>query len=464
MKYMSPFTKGLWATIIVLGCNPLMAQQSLTLHRALDSMEVHYPSLQIKQSLVKAAEAYSVQVNHQRTPSLKLMEQFDAGTNNNIPGTIFTYSTVPSVGGGTRDGNVPDVQYSNVSIALLDWELINFGSYKAQDQLAEANITVQQNDLLKEKFLLQGAVLSSYFNVLRNYFLQEYSQRAVNRIDTIRQAINAYVVNGLRAGVDSSIANAELSKARLTLLETGRQLDQSKTDLALLTGIDTSLITPDTSNAFLPSQLILPNTRVDTSAYHPLLQYYQSAYRYNLANEIAIRKSFNPKVRLLASGWMRGSSIDPSGNFHNNASDAITQNNRYNYLAGVVLTYNLFDLRRKHDQLAVQQYRTQASEQQYTLQKQQLETAIKKADVDVAASLRKLNEIPVQLQAARDAYNQRMALYNAGLANIIDVVNAYYVLNRAETDLVLAQDEYRKAIFEEAYARNQITQLLTLLK
>jgi outer membrane protein TolC len=391
------------------------------------------------------------------------MEQFDAGTNNNIPGTIFTYSTVPSVGGGTRTSNVPDVQYSNVSIALLDWELINFGSYKAQDAVASANLTVQQNDLQREMFLLQGAVLSSYFNVLKNYYLVQYSQRAVERIDTIRQAINAYVINGLRPGVDSSTANAELSKARLTLLETSRQLEQSKTDLGLLTGIDTSLITPDTANAFMPNQLALTDGTADVSAYHPLLQYYQSAYRYNLANENAIKKNYNPKIKLLATGWLRGSTMDPAGNFHGDVGNVFTQN-RYNYLAGIVVTYNPFDLRKKHDQLAVQQYRTQASEQQYTLQKEQLQAAMQRADVDVTAALRKLNEIPVQLQAATDAYNQRLALYNAGLANIIDVVNVYYVLNRAETDLVLAQDEYRKAIFEKAYARNLIPQLLTLLK
>jgi outer membrane protein TolC len=155
--------------------------------------------------------------------------------------------------------------------------------------------------------------------------------------------------------------------------------------------------------------------------------------------------------------------MDPAGNFHGDVGNVFTQN-RYNYLAGIVVTYNPFDLRKKHDQLAVQQYRTQASEQQYTLQKEQLQAAMQRADVDVTAALRKLNEIPVQLQAATDAYNQRLALYNAGLANIIDVVNVYYVLNRAETDLVLAQDEYRKAIFEKAYARNLIPQLLTLLK
>jgi outer membrane protein TolC len=460
---MSPFIKGLCMGILMLCCNGVFAQHILTLHQALDSMVKHYPSLQIKQSLVKAAEAYTTQVNHERTPALKLMEQFDAGTNNNIPGTIFTYSTVPSVGGGTRNSNVPDVQYSNVSIALLDWELINFGSYKAQDAVASANLTVQQNDLQREMFLLQGAVLSSYFNVLKNYYLVQYSQRAVERIDTIRQAINAYVINGLRPGVDSSTANAELSKARLTLLETSRQLEQSKTDLGLLTGIDTSLITPDTANAFMPNQLALTDGTADVSAYHPLLQYYQSAYRYNLANENAIKKNYNPKIKLLATGWLRGSTMDPAGNFHGDVGNVFTQN-RYNYLAGIVVTYNPFDLRKKHDQLAVQQYRTQASEQQYTLQKEQLQAAMQRADVDVTAALRKLNEIPVQLQAATDAYNQRLALYNAGLANIIDVVNVYYVLNRAETDLVLAQDEYRKAIFEKAYARNLIPQLLTLLK
>ena len=46
--------------ILVLSGNCVFAQHVLTLHEALDSMEKHYPSLQIKQSLIKAAEAYNV--------------------------------------------------------------------------------------------------------------------------------------------------------------------------------------------------------------------------------------------------------------------------------------------------------------------------------------------------------------------------------------------------------------------
>ncbi len=460
---MSSLKRSLLSGSILLTGLFVQAQNLLSLHQALASMEKNYPSLQIKRSLVEAARAHALQVAHERTPSLKLMEQFEGGTNNNLIGTIFPNGIVPSVGGGNRRNNISDVQFGNIAIGLLEWELINFGAYRAKDLAAKANIEVQQYDLEKEQFLMQGAVLGAYYDVLKNYYLLQYSRREIDRIKTIRQAIGYYAQNGLRPGVDSVIADAELSKARLANLETVRQLALAKNVLALITGLDTSALNPDSVNDFSPQQISWHKGVQDSIQYHPVLQHYQSIYRNNLANEGVIRKSYRPKISLLGSAWLRGSTVDATDDFHHPVSSAFTQT-RSNYLAGIAVTYNPFDLRKKHDQLTEQQFRTRASYQQYTLQQEELQSAISQADINESAAIQKLKEIPVQLQAATDAYDQKLALYNSGLANIIDVVNAYYVLNRAETDMVEAKNEFWKSVFQKAYASNQLDHLLSLLK
>jgi outer membrane protein TolC len=75
----------------------------------------------------------------------------------------------------------------------------------------------------------------------------------------------------------------------------------------------------------------------------------------------------------------------------------------------------------------------------------------------------KFGLIPVQLTAASDAYRQRLTQYNAGLSNIIDLTNALYVLNRAQTDLINTKDGVWRAIVQKAYADNGIYQLLSIL-
>ena len=43
-------------------------------------------------------------------------------------------------------------------------------------------------------------------------------------------------------------------------------------------------------------------------------------------------------------------------------------------------------------------------------------------------------EAPRQVKAAEQAYLQRTTLYKNGLTNLVDVTQALYTLNRAETD------------------------------
>jgi outer membrane protein TolC len=199
----------------------------------------------------------------------------------------------------------------------------------------------------------------------------------------------------------------------------------------------------------------------DSLVNHPLLNYYQSVYKNNLATENAIKKSNLPKLSFLTATWLRSSSIDVAGRFKS-APDAFSYN-RYNYMTAMALTYNLFDGKKRLDKLRVQRFQTDASLQQYSQQKDQLTIANQESDIQLSTALSKLKEIPVQLKAASDAYTQKLSLYNAGLVNIIDLVNAYYILNRAEIDEVMVKDEYWKAVFKKAYAANMFNQLLSIL-
>jgi outer membrane protein TolC len=417
--------------------------------------------LQVKQSLINAATAYIKEIKDQKLPSFQLMEQVDAGTDNSLNGSYFPMGIVPSTSGGRRTENVSNVGVNNFVVGNLQWDFYNFGGYKANEDAAVSALKVRKSDLDQQAYFLQVATTAAYFKVLKNEFLFKYSIDAYDRFSNIKKAIHAYVQSGLRPGVDSSIANAELSKARLNILDAGKQLAIAKNELSLLTGMDTSVIKVDSSNAVLIDQW-QSLQQSDSLLNHPLLNYYQSVYKNNLAYEKVIRKSNLPKLSLLSAAWMRGSSIDATDKFKP-AGDAFSYN-RYNYMAGLALTYNLFEGKKRADKLVVQKYQTTAALQQYSLQKDQLESANKESDIYISTALNKLNEIPVQLKAASDAYAQKLALYNSGLANIIDLVNAYYILNRAQIDEVMVKDEYWRAIFQKAYAANQFNQLLSILK
>ena len=61
-------------------------------------------------------------------------------------------------------------------------------------------------------------------------------------------------------------------------------------------------------------------------------------------------------------------------------------------------------------------------------------------------------EAPVQVKAASDAYLQKSVLYKNGLSNIVDITQALYTLNRAETDRDISFSNVWQALLLKAAA------------
>lgn len=436
---------------------PVNEAVSLALH--------NYPSIRAREAQIRSGLASVTETKDRRLPSLNLFEQVDAGTSNNLGAAYFSAGIVPSISGvSARPENTGTVSTGNIGVAYLQWQATNFGGYKAGIQEAYSRLRVDTMDLERERFYITSIVLQSYLDLIRNYELSLVQWENLRRADTIRLAIRNYVLSGLRPGVDSSLAEAEYSKAKLNFLDVYNTFRQSKVQLSLLTALDTAAIGPDTGNDSLLLGSLRSNTYKDSAlTSHPFLNYFHSIYENSQAREQLIRKSYMPRLYVLAAGWMKGSSIMPNGTIDKDLGSGLGYS-RYNYLFGLGVTYDLFDLRRQKDRLNIQKYQTEVALHNYEEQARNLNNAGLQASVNLQTAIEKFNEIPVQLNAARDAYNQRLTQYNAGLSNIIDLTNALYVLNRAQTDLINTKDGVWRAIVQKAYAGNGIYQLLSTLK
>jgi outer membrane protein TolC len=435
------------------------AADGISLHRAIALTLAHYPAVKAKQAQVQAGQASLTDVKHNRYPDLKLLEQVDAGTDNSIYGSYFTQGLVPSTSGGIRAGNNSALMSGNIALAAMQWEVYNFGAYGSVEKEAEQALQVQQTDLDNTANQLTVAVIQNYLELLRLQALRQIAADNIRRNAEVLRAVTAIVLHGLRPGVDSAVAAAELSKARLSYLDTKNSYDRVRIQLATFTGLDTARIQPDTIDNAQLSALLLQVT-TDSQDSHPLLEYYNALYRKQRAAEEVIRKSHLPKVNVMAAGWMRGSSGSFNDVYDKNLWSGMGYS-RYNYLLGLGITYNLTDLKRTREKVAVQQYRSEAAQQQLESARTSLDGLLQQAEADILTSKDKLKELPLQLAAARAAARQKMALYKGGLTNIIDVTTALFVLNRAETDLVQTRDAAWKALFRAAYAGNSISQLLS---
>lgn len=441
------------------------AQQStgpVTLKQLLNYVNVKAPQLLTDSAAILIRQAQAAEVRNNWLPNLKLNYQADVGTSNNVIGPYFGFGIVPSSSSGVHGTNITTAASANLGIASLDWEVYNFGAYAAANKVANADVSVEQNNFAQSKYQLQAFTIGNYLQLLRLNDFLTIQARDIQRNQEIRRSIESLAKSGVRAGVDTSIAEAALSKSRLTYIEIADQLKQVQLQLSAVSGYPYQSITPDTSTeAVLINQPVALPYALDT-ANHPVINYYRSVYQNSLQREELVKKQYNPKISLEAAAWDRGSSINAADNYGSLGSGFGFD--RDNYLVGIGISYNLFDLRRRHLKLNTQEAGTNYALKKLQEQQQLLAASANQAEVELATARQRLTEIPNQLRAANDGYRQKLSLYRSGLTDIIELNAALNILYTAETDYAQAKYAYANALFQKAITGNQLNQILNLLK
>lgn len=429
---------------------------------ALTDSAIHFlPSILQKQALVNAASAGVTDARHAALPVLKIHDQIDLATSNGIPGSYFTFGMIPSTSGSIRSSNISQPASGNIAMLYGEYELVNFGLRQARVENAIANQQLKVSDLEKDKYLLKLQVSKLYFTLLRSMFQLGVDQQSINRYQSVYSVIQAVTKSGIKPGVDSSLALAELSKAQIAYTKRAGDIRQLQQQLAYLTGISGSIQIDTTEKKYDMQEPALNTGTADTSN-NPIIDYYRRQKDAYVAAGNLIKKSYLPKILLVGGGWARGSSIDDNDNYKALSSGLGYQ--RYNYMAGLTFTYNLFDGIHRKDKLRVNDYDVQAND--YGLQQQQLalQTATRQSETALQIADQNLTRLPIQLQAATDAYDQKLAQYKAGVINLVDLTNANFVLYSAQTDFLEALNDRMQALLDKAAATGTLDQFIQSIK
>jgi len=284
----------------------------------------------------------------------------------------------------------------------------------------------------------------------------------VNRYQSIFEIIRALTASGIRPGSDSSLAKAELSKTRIVYNQTLGSIIQFKTQLAYFTGISAEHMNVDSSALQIIKVRSGAFSAINDSSINPEIDYYQKLKNVSIVNEKLISRSFLPKIVLTATSWARGSSIQYDDKYTSLNNGLGFQ--RFNYLAGLSFQYDLFNGIHKKDKLTLYRFETAATD--YSLQQQRLllNVASLQADNAIQITEKNLFELPVQLTAAQDTYNQKMAQYKAGVINLVDLTNAAYVLNRSMNDYVETLGDWYLAQLDKAAATGNLDRFIQSIK
>ncbi|WP_440133832.1 TolC family protein [Chitinophaga sancti] len=440
--------------LLLYGPVKMARAQVLTLKDAVQTALGNYGTIKAKANYLKASQSTAQSVKREYLPNVNVAGQQDYGTINGIYGPSYGLNGLAVASSGpTFAQNNWNAAFGGLYLANVNWDFFSFGRIREKIKTAQATVQRDDADLAQEKFQHEVRVAAAYLNLLAAQRLTGSWKNNLDRADTFRAVVVTRVNNGLIAGVDSSLANAEVSNARIAYTNAKDNEQTQANNLAILMGVPVQDFVLDT---FFIKQI--PTAMADSAdiVNNPTLKFYENQLRVNQEQAKYLQRLYYPTFSFFStmqtrgSGFGTGYAADQSDYTH--AYWDGVKPSRSNYLLGIGATWNLTSILRVNKQVAAQKFTAAGIQDQYDLVKQQLTAQLKLSDTKMKNALDNYREAPIQVTAASDAYNQRTVLYKNGLNTIVDVTQVLYTLNRAETDRDIAYTNVWQALLLKAAA------------
>jgi len=417
------------------------AAQPLTLSDAINTGLKNYQSIQAKRNYMNASTALVQNTRNEYLPNVIASVQQDFG---NINGQYGPLAAIGGVAGVSSSGPITPSQSWNSSWGGLyflntNWEVYSFGRLRSKINLYISQAQRDSADLMQEEFVQSVKIAGAYLNLLTAQRLLNTAQSNLDRAVYVKDVVTARTRTGLNAGVDSSIANSEVSRARLAIIDARNTELQYRNQLAQLLNVPPVEFSLDTT--FINKAPVETNSNVAVTQ-NPQVKYFQARINLSDYTTAYLKRSILPGVNLFGIIQTKGSGFDytytaANPKYSQGYFDGIKPT-RTNYVAGVSIAWNITSIAKIRNQVKAQQFLTEAYRNEYNLVATQLQDQLVLADQRINNSLQSVAEVPVEYKAASDAYTQKSVLYKNGLTNIVDVQQAQYALNRAEADLNVA--------------------------
>ena len=461
----------LLVTLILLSRLPAAEAQApgktLTLHEALQVAAANYRLLQAKENYANASAAAVQTAKKDALPDLTFSVENAYGTLNGLNGLpsgqpgVATLTTGPAT--SSQNWNAA---FGALYISDFNWNIYSFGLQRAHVAAARGQNDQDLADLRQEQFRQQVRVAGAYLDLLSAQRVRQAMEDNLVRASRLRDIILGRTENGLNPGVDSSLANAEVSRANLSLFDAENYEQMKAGQLAIQLGV--------TSQDFILDSVFylrLPKNTIDSLpaaiAQHPTLQYLASRKRTSDLEANYLQKTGLPRFTLFGVMQDRGSGFGE--NYATNQADYSTgyfngvNPIRTNYLVGVGLVWDVTDLGKARSRVVAQHWLSAGLDDEYKGEQNQLTNQLIVAGRQIGNALAKYRETPVTLKSAMDAYTQKEALYENGLTTLVDVTQALYLLNRAEIDRDVACNAVWQALLLKAGAAGDMDLFLQQL-
>ncbi|TRW98561.1 TolC family protein [Flavobacterium gawalongense] len=412
--------------------------QTLPLKEALENGIANYGTIKAKSNYADASKETIKQVRREYLPNVTLSGQQDFGTVNGQNGPLYGFG-----GLGVASSGLPlekqnwNAAFGALYLVNVNWDFFTFGRMKQKINLSKADSQRYEKDLDQEKFQHKIKIAAAYLNLLASQRLLISQRKNLERAMVFQNIAAVRVKNGLLAGVDSTLASAEVSRSKITLNQVKDQVKEQNNKLIALMGVSIQDFVLDTTFVTTIPKAIL-SQETSSENLNPILEYHKSRVAFSEQQLRLFKKEYYPTFSLFgiyqarASGFNSDYAVNQNS-FSQNYLDGIDPS-RQNYLLGVGVTWNLTTIARVSKKVSAQKLISEGLQEEYKVIDQQLKIQSDAADAKIKYALENYVEAPKQVQAAQQAYLQKTTLYKNGMTNLLDVTQTLYTLNRAETD------------------------------
>lgn len=430
------------------------AYSQMTLDQVVQDASTKYPEVRASLEQVSAAAAA---VNLARTaylPRVDAAAQLNRATHNNIFGLMLPQAGLfPSISGPDLNTNSLASVWGTAVGVLVQWEPFDFGLRKANVDVAQASRTRAQAQVAVTRLEAVAAAADSYLTILAALQTVTAATAAVERARVLNEIVGTLVKNELRPGAEASRARAELAVAQTQLIQSEEAVEIARAALAQVLGV------PPASIQVAPGRLLdLPPEsagRPETPpAAHPVIAAQTTAIAEVQAREKALDRAWYPRFNLEASEYARGTGIQPDGSTGGAASGLGP--NIQNWAVAMAVTFPLAELPSLHARQQIERAHERAERARYDQLVQNYNGEIARAHALLTGARRVAANLPVQLEAAREAEQQATARYRAGLGTLIEVAEAQRLHTQAEIDSSLARLNVWRALLALAIAQGDV--------
>ncbi|MBC9934926.1 TolC family protein [Chitinophaga qingshengii] len=438
--------------VCLLTAGPPELFSQIPLKALLQQATQNYPLLKSRAWETKAAQKGITASKSTLIPSLDAAYQVNYATYNNITGMSYPQLLMP-ISGPPSAANHYDGVFGSATSLLLNWQPVTFGQRGSQVDLSRAGAQFAHADAGNEIFQHQVKVINAYLDIIMAKELEKVFLENVARTEANLSVAKTLVVNGIKPGVDTALLKAEMSRAKVELLNSRKYREQTIITLSALLATDQPPAVSDTSYfSRVPTAYLAADT-----ARNPLLSLYASNIALSKARRKVLGKTTMPTLGVWGTAYARGSGIDYNGNVKSTEGLAFQ---RYNYGAGLQLSIPILQFARIKSQVQQQDFLIRSNEEKMNEITLQVRKQSELADTTLSTALMVSKESPLFYESAAFSYKAMQSRYQSGLANFSDLMQAQYALVKAATDNKTAYMAVWKALLYKAAVNGDLNLFL----